>query len=306
SMASIHSLPNELLLAVFHYLVQDALCDGPTFALTRYTKMPLRVDTSQLIAITHVCHRWRSVATTYPRFWTRVDGHHATQIVEFRARSLSLPLSLYLDSREPATVSLPALGHRQFQLNLYTLLLVWRKTVRRLDMVERVYPASPDPPDWLVSLSMPTLQVLNLAVVVDEEPDDLHLRRIVLLGDPVSSLKALAVSGITAWTPANHFPSLTHLYLSFDYVSGITSSDILSVLANTPCLEYLHFRWLQYFPDLHGIVGLTILPPPVRLPRLRSLLLTDCADDFIRLFKLLELPSHVPIRLHNSQICSVD
>ena len=82
-----------------------------------------------------------------------------------------------------------------------------------------------------------------------------------------SSLKALALSRLSFWLPRNHFPSLTHLYISFNLRLSI--ADMLRMLTHAPNVSYLHIATAFLHSD-------GIQPPSVKLDNLRSLAFTHC------------------------------
>ena len=82
-----------------------------------------------------------------------------------------------------------------------------------------------------------------------------------------SSLKGLALSRLSFWLPRNHFPLLTHLYISFNL--RLSTSDLLEMLEHAPNVSYLHIA--TAFLHSNGIQ-----PLPVKLDNLRSLAFTHC------------------------------
>ncbi|RDX39758.1 hypothetical protein OH76DRAFT_538969 [Lentinus brumalis] len=89
----INGLPAEVLVAIFKFTLATEARD-PSFQLVG--REGQRVETSQLLELTHVCRRWRIVAVGQARLWTHCDDRHLEQLETFARRSKMVPLSLFL------------------------------------------------------------------------------------------------------------------------------------------------------------------------------------------------------------------
>ena len=105
-----------------------------------------------------------------------------------------------------------------------------------------------------------------------------------------SSLKALALSRVSFWLPRNHFPLLTHLYISFNIKFSI--DDMLRMLEHVPNVSYLHIATAL----LHSTV---LQPLLVKLDNLRSLAFTSCNCTTLGILPFLIFGPDVLIRCND-------
>ncbi|KAF8956240.1 hypothetical protein BDZ97DRAFT_201055 [Flammula alnicola] len=89
--ATVHTLPDELLLHIFSTIANDPTTNPVTISI-----------------ITHVCTHWRQIAIADGSLWTRiiltfpVYPRHISFVVACLARSANYPLNILLDFRDPA------------------------------------------------------------------------------------------------------------------------------------------------------------------------------------------------------------
>ncbi|KAM5537509.1 hypothetical protein V8D89_008836 [Ganoderma adspersum] len=140
------------------------------------------------------------------------------------------------------------------------------------------YPAPPIV-DRLLSFDGSTLRCLTISSPALKARPGLDrgdfIDPIPILQDHGHTLEALAIVPAISWIPANHFPNLTHLYVSF-YISVESPHphDIISFLRNTPCLEIMHLYRLDHRETPPANDPSEFDATRVELPRLRSLVFT--------------------------------
>ncbi|KAI0747419.1 hypothetical protein C8Q74DRAFT_1374450 [Fomes fomentarius] len=303
ALPSINRLPVEFLVEVIKYATH---CKRTSL----HDTIPLRkVDISPLltlIAITHVCRRWRDVATGTPMLWNRFRSIPNNSLLElFLERSGNAPLTVgvvvknkgrkvvqgVLEACRPRLQTLhifdtrssytrhPPLHQRPLQLRLVELLCctIMSKSERR---DRDAWPSNPSNP------SMP-----------------------VLFGDTVSTLRALAIVPV-AWLPGNHFSHLTHLYLSFSMHYGTSLVDqlrrLLTLLSRTPGLSYLQLRDVGQVRapfSSDPTFSQSSEPKRVALSHLRSLIIAESGYRITLSFlDCLDLPGSVLVHLSGMDI----
>ena len=92
--AAINYLPNELLILIFKFAIDSSQETAHLVPEVVYVSSRRQADTSEAVKITHICRRWRDVATGCPLLWTTVDDRHPDQVRELVQRSGGLPISL--------------------------------------------------------------------------------------------------------------------------------------------------------------------------------------------------------------------
>ena len=258
-----------------------------------------------LKVVSQVCRLWRDVAFGTPALWTHVDSrsYPRDELYNVLQRSSALPISLFLhhaseleDSAETGTM----------QVNSGSLLQTMASRLRRVDLdVEK-----PKPPtiEKLLSFNGSTVQCLTISSTFSEvmygAPNSAtHV--IPILQGEVDSLEALAIFPSIGWIPANHFPSLTHLYISFlsGYAQSPDPQDILFLLHNTPRLQFLHLHHLasRDSPSTNG--PWRSEPSLIELQDLRSLVFAYCAyEPAVDVLRELSLPQSAVVRLDDTYI----
>ena len=277
----INDMPAELLIAIFKFVLAT---EGRPANFRLIWREGSIVDTAQLLKLTHVCKRWRNVATAYPLLWSHSDDRHLEQLETFAQRARTAPLSLFLTHNLTKMVDVLHLhGHRLARLDI---------GVSSLEEVALVPLHTP-----LDSLECFTLSYLN--------PPSRNCRTlapIMLFGRPDSSLRALAIGCVSTWLPINRFPHLTHLYLCMNVIQGLPDvPTFLRLLSNTPILAFLHVSFL--LDPLSTLQpGLSSTVPLVHLPFMQSLEFhrSNVHAVFAALERLV-LPDSVFVRLQDME-----
>ncbi|KAI0681929.1 hypothetical protein C8T65DRAFT_751082 [Cerioporus squamosus] len=185
---------------------------------------------------------WRDLAIGDPTLWTRTDNKHPDQLQAFLQRSNRAPVSLHLNTRD---------GH------LDTIVRAAGCRIRRLDLT--VLPGASDtlplvheriPTDSLECFTISHSRAL-------QRPPDLSLHPVLLFGEKVSPLRALAIHGQPIWIPANSFPRLTHLYLGFQ-TRGQDPAQVMRIL------ELLRNAPQVMFVDIYNVDGQSTPPGDTR------------------------------------------
>lgn len=285
-----NKIPEDILVEIFNHCL-DGDPRGSTFAVSR--DYDARVNTVPLLRLTHVCRSWRAVALANPAFWTCVDGCNTVQRDAYLARSQSLPLRMFLTDQHPG-------------LNLQTFLSTYAHRLQRLDLIVQTselralsLPASENMLESVMITEVTNPKFLTHAVRVEDVP-----QQFVLFDRPVLHLKALAISSMTGW-PTNHYPNLTHLYISLWHsqpsMSGIEYWDVLAIVhlfSETPMLTFLH---IDHLVDLRYDDDVIASTTPVSLDNLRSLVFTYSAiKDIHTVVSLLIIPGPAFIRLQDT------
>ncbi|TFK82303.1 hypothetical protein K466DRAFT_666589 [Polyporus arcularius HHB13444] len=272
----INDLPTEIFAFIFKHVViserQSSFCVEFSGTAT--------VDTRSLIAISHVCSRWRDIALSLPFLWSRVDTANEYKLDAFQERSRGTPLSLIVNA---SYVRLNPV-HR-----CRDLLVACSSRLRRLDLAlgGKTYQSI----DELLRFEAPALECLVVS------------HRHMWYGEPsfsdnprgMNRLRALAFTPLTSWMPRTPLPALTHIYLSVkSSVVYFSSQRLVTLLCGTPALEHLH---LSHLPDTFRALPLWGLGVP--LVQLKSLSLTDRCEllSAMNIIALLSIPETVLIRL---------
>ncbi|RDX48438.1 hypothetical protein OH76DRAFT_1404698 [Lentinus brumalis] len=272
----INELPAEIFAFIFKHVViserQSSFCVEFSGTAT--------VDTRSLIAISHVCSRWRDIALSLPFLWSRVDTTDEYKLEVFQERSRGKPLSLVVNA---VYVRLnPVHRCRNF-------LVACSSRLRRLDLAlgEGTYHSV----DELLRFEAPALECLVVS------------HRHIWYGEPsfsdiprqINRLRALAFTPLASWIPRTPLPALTHIYLSFTpSVLHLGNHTLVSLLFGTPALEHLH---LSHLPSTYSVASLWNIGIP--LVQLKSLSLTDRSElsSAMNVTAGLDIPKTVLIRL---------
>ena len=254
----------------------------------RMREEKVKVDTTQLLLLTHVCRRWRKIAIGFPSFWTLVDNRNPDQLDVFIQRSHGLPLSLFLSVHEDAKALKDILlqhGHRIQRLDI--AILPFHFQVESLLLFK---------PDLLRCLTVTQAQYYFR----DSQTELALVPCRVLFNMPECPLIALAISPVTTCLPSNRFAKLTHMFLSFDHSQYLIDlSTLYAFFLNTPLLEFLHISNLGYLPSYE----LKQASGPVSLNALRSCAFTEGnLGSYFAVLGFLSVPETAWIRL--SQVTS--
>ena len=177
--------------------------------------------------------------------------------------------------------------------------------LRRLDVVDQFQSLEDDDgkreaPEWLKSLRAPFLECASMALLCNGGNASGDFRGIPLFQGDASRLKALAISHLPPWFPANYFPNLTHISLSFQKTDHLPHMQLLSLFSNTPMLEISHMSFVRC-EDQEGVRPDAWLTP-ISLPRLRLMAFTICTDQILSLIPHLDIPSHALVRVNKATL----
>ncbi|RPD54145.1 hypothetical protein L226DRAFT_576071 [Lentinus tigrinus ALCF2SS1-7] len=235
------------------------------------------VNTRSLIAISHVCSRWRAIALSTPSLWTRCDTVNRPKLRGFLDRARHAPLSLVL-----------TWGFASSNVDRCRNLMVSRSTrLRRLDIVLRN--AAYGDINEVLHFSAPALECL----VISQQDQLTVFYPYIRKPQGMKRMRALALAPLAYCMPQGPFPYLAHLYLSFEYDwRGRSAHLLVSLLTGSPALQYLHLSRLHPFAP-------PLLDINIPLTRLKLLSITNDSDfsSATSLLGCLSLPQTVPIRL---------
>ncbi|KAM5537508.1 hypothetical protein V8D89_008835 [Ganoderma adspersum] len=305
SRASLSELPQELLALVFNEVVAAHKPETP-ISFPALSSDGNRPTLRALKVISQVCRLWRDVAFGTPALWTDVDSrsYPHDELYNVLQRSYALPISLFLHKASELEESAET-GTRQVHSS--SLLQRMASRLHRVDLdVEE-----PRPPilEKLLSFNGSTVHCLTISSTFSElmyGALDNVTHVIPILQGQVDSLQALAIVPSIGWIPANHFPSLTHLYISFlsGYVQSPDPQDILFLLHNTPRLQilYLHHLASRDTPSTNE-PWRSDSSQPIKLQHLRSLVFAYCAyEPAVDILCELSLPQATLVRLDDTYI----
>ncbi|TRM57723.1 hypothetical protein BD626DRAFT_464512 [Schizophyllum amplum] len=283
--APINRLPDEILEIIF-LLAQPYHADFiPSWPIsTRWLR--------QMVAVTHVCKRWRDAALLCPSLWSAVNtcksrlGDVGEDLLR---RSGSAPLNVfYFTSRHPydQLIQAPPVletvilnhGHRITRLHICN---VWPAIVYKI-----------------LCRPLPFLAVLSLCDIADDdhEPDTG-----LSLAELTPRLRKLAVSFHIPRRLQRSVADLTHLALyHVDYVS--LRDGFLDMLGRSPCLEYLLIIDPSELPA-HITPASFSAHRKVSLPNLRQFYLSDVWLDSPVFYILasIDMPDDCDFRIKSCQ-----
>ena len=297
-------LPDDVLLIVFKICAEvprRGNTEDSTILMCVVSEQAFRrinLDFRTLLSLTHVCAHWRAVALAHSPLWTRVDGGNTEQLAAFSERSGILPLSLFFKTLDIAP---PGTGHED--IAVYEFVRRYEHRLRRLDVIADAFsdPADCDAPVWIKDLNAPELECLAVALA-DGEWEASDLNQVLLFGESLRehhALKALALTEMSPWIPANHFPNLTHLFLSFSSCAWpVKYPPILSLFARMPNIEHIHIQCMKFiFAPCSTLVS---------LPQLRSLKFIECGEpeDLAPILRRMMFSPRVCVLVCKSEIWS--
>ena len=281
----IDRLPTEILSHIFRLLWLET---GPHPRLDIESWPRYHPVHSSVIHITHVCRRWREIALDTPILWSRIDDTLPDRMVAFLQRSRSAPISLSTYLALPHQGTAGALVAR--------VLDSCRARLRRLDVRLHAYDIFTHS---RINFAAPNLECLTVQCELYDGIEVVHYP--LLLQGQTTSLKALALLHIRHWLPANLFPSLVHLNISYFYMEELPLHMLSHLLADCPRLETLHIGEVWSYP----LLDLDLTPPvqKVHMPYLRSI--STCCTTLqtaSHILSSLDLPSKTRIRIHNAPV----
>ncbi|TRM60216.1 hypothetical protein BD626DRAFT_632701 [Schizophyllum amplum] len=213
----ISSLPNELLLAIFHLGIttRDQLHNGKE-------AFPIRVS--------HVCQRWRALAVNSPTLWTTIC---------FNAINYPLP---YIALYEARSMPLPLLLHFQFaagELSSKQISCASRLALRTSELVIRFHDDIALPTLLPLFENAPHLRSLQYSAALNaNEPHPTTPER--MMNFPALQFLKVIKGCLSCLTPPS---SVTSLYISN---ASIDDSRLRAIVQECPLLETLAL--LHYMP----------------------------------------------------------
>ncbi|KAI0747517.1 hypothetical protein C8Q74DRAFT_507551 [Fomes fomentarius] len=300
ALPSINRLTVELLVETFKYATQ---CERTSL----HDTTPLRkIDISPLltlIAITHVCRRWRDVATGTPMLWNR-----------FRSMPNDSLLKLFLERSGNAPLTVGIIVKNKGRKVVEGVLEGCRTRLQTLHMFDMRPSYSRHPPLYQRALQLRLVNLLCCTIMSKSECRDRgawpsNWSMPVLFGDTVSTLRALAIVPVV-WLPGNHFSHLTHLYLSFSMHYGTSLVEqlrrLLTLLSRTAGLSYLQLRDVGQVRDSSSsdaTFSQSSEPKRVALSHLRSLIIAESGLRITLSFlDCLDLPRSVLVHLSGMDV----
>ncbi|TFK80716.1 hypothetical protein K466DRAFT_605101 [Polyporus arcularius HHB13444] len=266
-LSSIDRFPPEVLAAIFDFVRLPKWHED--------TDRELPPDHRSLIAITHVCRRWRTVALDCSSLWTGIVAC-SSSAQPFAERSHGAPVDISV-----------AVIRGQLPKTQKSLLVKLRPLIRSL----RVSLNAPrELPIFRKALKELSGSLQALAITVRSAPCTRpiahipysatnHTIAVSLFGGPVATgLKSLSISSMNPLIPTDLFPSLLHLHLS-RFRWGEFLNPLWKLLRNAPNLETFHLhpvceRWshIGRFPDNEN--------SPIVLARIRRFCITSFPEGY--------------------------
>ncbi|KAI0762241.1 hypothetical protein C8Q74DRAFT_1336659 [Fomes fomentarius] len=295
ALAPVNRLHTEILSMIFMLICEE---DRPNVIVSASPNV--FVDASLLVRLTHVCRHWREVALANPALWKSFHFRCPEKSEAFLERSKGLLVSPYLN---PGPIVMDPshsddyewFANQQIRTVTSRLDCLPGPRLLRLDL-NTLFSARTLTP--LKNLRAPRLECLT--IFSDWESYELSrsnagIESVSLCDGHTDALKALAIAPVVNWLPSNHFPNLTHLYLSFHDTIRFYQVDIMKILEKTPQLQSLFMQMNATEP---GDFLTVPRARPVALDQLRSLVIRECDfNNAIRMLELLVLPSHCLVRL---------
>ncbi|TBU21886.1 hypothetical protein BD311DRAFT_869695 [Dichomitus squalens] len=270
SVAAVAKLPTELLRQIFLSVVSD--CKTSTDITPFF--YTITVDMLSPLKLTHICRRWREVATDMPELWTavascvgrRIVGNQTNDILSlFLARARGHPLSaLIANDLHAANKLCPHMDH------IRTLEIVGYPALYTLDILARPAPAL----EYLILACPPPPDAISFAPIIQAP---------IIFRENAPSLQALVLLNMSQ-LPTQSFPVLTDLHVGMQ--TRPRFEHLLQLLEGTPALESLavvnyNAREIWNIPDL-----------TIQLSRLRRLALIRMPMHLAMIFLLrLTIPA---------------
>ena len=285
--APVNRLPPEMLSYIFS--TQLSLCNRTVFRSDFRTRFDEYNALHWRRLFTRVCRRWRTIGLGTPEAWSYINvSSNSEQFREYLARSKDHPLSISLGTQFP---------------NLREVLGPIGPRLRRIDLTitsPHIDAVSPS----VLGFDAPNVHCATFACYRDKCLADYggsghspETQWVEIFGQRHSPLRALALSLATDWLPSNTFAQLTHLTLGCSkYITRSSASGLLTLLRNTPKLEFFHIVRLSF--DLSIANDSPYAYVQVKLDCMRSLVFDVCCTTSLRLFLAqLIIPDGIPITL---------
>ncbi|RPD53454.1 hypothetical protein L227DRAFT_589330 [Lentinus tigrinus ALCF2SS1-6] len=220
-----------------------------------------------------------------PLLWSRIDDRVWPRVLAFLQRSRSVPISVSTCLRG----------------GLVDHNLLLKSSQDRLQRLDIRLEAADIFVESRLDFPVPCLEVFTLqceiygGVDVKDQP--------MLFCGETPSLCAMALLHVRHWLPANHFPNLIHLNISYFFMEELPLTVITNLLSNCPRLESLHFGQIWSYL----LFDLDLRPPPAPVPLLKLRSLSSSGGTLQSaqaLISSLILPRNVRIRIHDAPVQS--
>ncbi|KAI0071283.1 hypothetical protein K474DRAFT_1679519 [Panus rudis PR-1116 ss-1] len=226
-------LPNELLLMIFGFLVDD--------------------DTSAtLIRATHICHRLRVVALSSPLLWTKVRTTHLDCVLAFARRTRRQAFEAILDFTQPydsAPIELDTRGLQRPEL----------KSLRSLEIVaslEVMQACLLHFPDQLPSLEDLKLEVDPVSLYESNYPPPVEFQLRPATGTSYWAIRTLELRNIQIRYPARYRRALPHLRVFksgldpeyTEYSHAFPIDEFMNLVDDCPAIQEIVISNPGYIP----------------------------------------------------------
>jgi hypothetical protein len=265
----ISCLPSELCLRIF------------LFVRSADNRCGLR-----WIAVSQVCHQWRSLALSYPILWNHIDLSYPDRWTsEMLRRSQSASLTVSADLTMESIHA--SLRHFHSRIGILSRIIATRDVCVDIHVeLPRIYD---NVASKVITMSAPFLQSISLVVPEIDRPRVALLPTTFLGGQTLPLLYQLKLVDVEFTLPCA-CPNLKQLEIR--RIRGHTSctlNDLITFLQQTPLLTDLVLH-----NSLSSQVITSYLGNPVELPRLRAFRLGNNLDILAHLV----LPFNTALALH--------
>ena len=250
-MASVRTIPPEILSAIFHFtLYQPFPRLHAAQLLVRH-----RAHIHVLAELALVCRRWRNTVLNDGTLWanlpvqtSRSDCRESTTTVLERSKNAMLNVSVVCDDDTNST-------HED----------VFSEISKNFSRIKSLHFATTSP-GMLRNLSASAPKLETLEIFTAEEPEELEF----LFGGNLPALRSLVLAGFPSW-PCGLFLNLKDLCLILPPSHPATRvSTLIEVMAGSPNIEQIRMSAFIFVVDDS--------PPSsmVRLPNLQKFTMRDC------------------------------
>ncbi|TFY67010.1 hypothetical protein EVG20_g4096 [Dentipellis fragilis] len=278
------SLPPEVLASVFTYM----LSASPPFRIGSKIEIGW-------IRVTHVCRRWREVATSTAILWTEIEdlGPHWTRIFMERARNASLRLDRYRATSE-SSPPVEDIASRLFQIHTLHIIGLHRVLCPLVDRLH--YPA-------------PRLESLDVDI---RNNGDYQVSTIhgPLLNGGGGPLRHLRFSDLFFQWSTFAFSNLVSLSLVYRHPEHYRNGEekllpsipsMIDIIRGITRLEKLHLLHAVYAPDDEELRHFL---RPLSLPHLEQLSIMDHKGACASLLRNLDITPEACIAVNCSDSTS--
>ncbi|KDQ12049.1 hypothetical protein BOTBODRAFT_67716 [Botryobasidium botryosum FD-172 SS1] len=262
----VYRLPSEILVIVFRLAVESSSNGTRPLA----TKAPFNIS--------HVSSRWREIAITTPRLWTKYDATSARVADIVLDRSKRAPLHVKLAQDDPDYFSdeeskrrcppSTAKAYREGARNFSNFL---RPLLPHTDRVEELILGDVEGSPW-EHLRFPAPNLKKLEVIITEGDFDKPSTQVFVGTTPL--LRDLRLWGYCPPLASSIYTGLTTLMLH-DIYCDETVQDVLGVLAGCPRLKCLTLEDVELEP----LENPSLLYIDIHLPYLEEVVLAFLGQE---------------------------